>query len=205
PSSWQYTSEVAAFAALAILAGWYGAIQQAAHQIAITVAAFSYVIYVGLASASSIKIAESYGRKSYSEIRKHGVDSIKLALLMSSLMIIALILFRKEIALIFNSEPEVVKIASTLLIFGAIFQFSDSLQALGIGMLRGLQDIKIPTLYTTIAYWVIGIPAGYFLAEYYHLKVYGIWIGFIICLSASATLLIYRFFKISRLYAQNSK
>ncbi|MEP7196587.1 MAG: MATE family efflux transporter [Saprospiraceae bacterium] len=199
PSSWQFTSEVAAFAVLAIIAGWYGPIQQASHQIAITVAAFSYVIFVGLATAASIKIGESFGKKDFNQIRIHGLDSIKISLSLATLTIIILVLFRFEIAQIFNSDPMVVQISSTLLIYAAIFQFSDSLQALGVGMLRGVQDIRIPTLYTTISYWIVGIPIGYILADYFHLEVYGIWIGFIFCLSTSAILLIYRFSKISNL------
>ncbi len=200
PSSWQFTSEVAAFSCLAILAGWYGSIPQAAHQIAITVAAFSYVIFIGLSTASSIKIGESFGRKNFKEIKAHGKDSIKLALTLATITALLFIILNKDIAKLFNQEQEVISIASTLLIFAAAFQFSDALQALGVGMLRGLQDVRIPTVYTTISYWIIGIPSGYILAEYLGWKVYGIWIGFIICLSVSAFLLLYRFFKIVRIH-----
>ncbi len=193
PSSWQYTSEVAAFAVLAILAGWYGPKQQAAHQIAITVASFSYVIFVGLSSASSIKIGESLGKNDYVEIKNHGKDAMKISLVFAFIMFLLLILFKNMIVSLFNTNEEVIQLSSTLLIFAAFFQFSDALQALGIGMLRGIQDVRIPTLYTTFAYWIIGIPSGFILAEYLHLKVFGIWTGFIICLSVSAFLLIWRF------------
>ncbi|MCC6816317.1 MAG: MATE family efflux transporter [Saprospiraceae bacterium] len=193
PSSWQYTSEVAAFSFLAILAGWFGPVQQASHQIAITVATFSYVIFVGFSTACSIKIAESFGHNNFEEIKKHGRESIQIALVIAFVFFIFLITFKYQIVLIFNNDQEVVLICNRLLILAALFQFSDCIQALGIGLLRGIQDIKIPTYYTTIAYWIIGLPIGYILAEYFKLEVYGIWLGFIVCLTSSALLLMYRF------------
>lgn len=198
PSSWQYTSEVAAFAVLAIISGWYGSEQQASHQIAITVAAFTYVIFVGFSTAASIKIGEAFGRKNMNDILQIGKDAVKISLMIASITLCFLFFGRNLIASVFNANPEVLRITSILLIFAAIFQYSDSLQALGVGMLRGIQDIRIPTLYTTIAYWVFGLPVGYFLAEYFQWKVFGIWTGFILCLTVSAGLLHYRFFKLAR-------
>ncbi len=196
PSSWQYTSEIAAFSLLAILAGWYGPIHLASHQIAITIAAFTYVIFVGFGSASSIKISEAFGRNDYHEIRKLGFSSLQISIAMALITSILLIIFRTYVVQLFNTTPEVIELSSSLLILAAVFQFSDSLQALGLAMLRGLQDIRMPTLYTTIAYWLLGIPAGYLLAENFQMKTHGIWIGFIICLTCSAGLLLYRFRKL---------
>ena len=198
PSSWQYTSEVAAFSLLAILAGWYGSIHLASHQIAITIAAFTYVIFVGFGSASSIKISEAFGRNDYQEIRRLGINSLQISVVMAFITCILLIIFRAYVVQLFNTAPEVIELSSSLLILAALFQFSDSLQALGLAMLRGLQDVRMPTLYTTISYWFVGIPAGYILAEHYALKTHGIWIGFIICLTCTAGLLLYRFRKLMR-------
>ncbi|NOT37151.1 MAG: MATE family efflux transporter [Saprospiraceae bacterium] len=203
PTSWQYTSEVAAFSVLAIISGWYGSEQQASHQIAITIAAFTYVIFVGFSSASAIKIGEAYGKNNFQEIQNISKDAIKISFVMATTTLTILFITKYYIATLFNSNSEVIYITSNLLIFAAIFQYSDSLQALSVGMLRGIQDIRIPTLYTTISYWIIGLPAGYFLAEYFQWKVYGIWTGFILCLTISAVLLLYRFYKITRIKEKN--
>ncbi len=196
PSSWQHTSEVAAFSALAIIAGWFGPKQQAAHQIAITIAAFSYVIYVGLGTAASIRIGESFGRRDHQLILRNGKDSIALAISLAFFLFIILLFFRHTLVMGFNHDEEVLRIASHLLIYGAAFQFSDALQALGIGILRGLQDVRIPTVITTFSYWMIGIPAGYFFSTTLGMKTDGIWLGFVLCLTISAALLIRRFFRL---------
>ncbi len=86
-----------------------------------------------------------------------------------------------------------ITIASHLLIVAAIFQISDGIQGVGIGILRGLTDVKIPTLITFIAYWVIGLPIGYLLGFIYHIGVVGIWIGLLTGLTASAAMLTIRF------------
>jgi MATE family multidrug resistance protein len=83
-------------------------------------------------------------------------------------------------------------------VLAAFFQISDALQAVGIGLLRGLQDVKIPTIFTTVIYWFVGVPAGYFLSVHWNMKVYGIWIGFIISLGLIAVLLFVRFYYITR-------
>ena len=109
------------------------------------------------------------------------------------------IFFRGLIPLAFNENEKVVFLASQLLLLAAAFQVSDALQAVGIGLLRGLQDVRVPTVLTTISYWFIGIPSGYLLATYFELKAFGVWIGFVICLSFMAYFLIRRFYRITRL------
>ena len=106
-------------------------------------------------------------------------------------------LFRNNLPLLFNDEQEVINYAVTLLLLAGIFQISDSVQAVAVGLLRGIQDVKIPTLLVAIAYWVIGIPFGYLLAFQLNLEVYGLWMGLVIGLSASAFLLTRRFSSLS--------
>ena len=99
---------------------------------------------------------------------------------------------------VFNKEPQVVATASYLLLFAAIFQISDSSQAVGAGLLRGLKDVKVPTFFIAVAYWAIGIPAGYYLAFHAGMGAAGIWTGFIVGLSAAAIFLLFRFLKMTR-------
>ena len=99
----------------------------------------------------------------------------------------------------FTTDAGVAAISSTLLVYGAFFQISDATQAIGVGLLRGMRDVKIPTILVAIAYWVIGIPLGYYLAFVSKLGATGIWIGFIAGLTVSSVLLNTRFLKQSSL------
>lgn len=197
PSSWQYTSEIGAFVILAIIVGWFGAIQQAAHHIAISIAAAAFMISMGLSTAGSIKVGQAMGSGDISSARKFGFNALLLAFYYAIFVGILFVLFRNVIPQAFTKEHEVIWIAGQLLLFAAAFQISDALQAVGIGILRGMQDVKLPTLYTTLAYWGIGIPLGYFLANTLKWEVYGVWTGFIVCLTVMAFLLIARFNKIT--------
>jgi MATE family multidrug resistance protein len=101
--------------------------------------------------------------------------------------------FRSAIPQLFTRNAAVESIAAGLLLYGALFQVSDATQAIGVGLLRGMKDVRLPTLFVAIAYWVIGIPLGYLLAFRLQLGAAGIWIGFITGLTASSILLNTRF------------
>ncbi|MDD9303092.1 MAG: hypothetical protein HUK40_12435 [Desulfobacter sp.] len=106
---------------------------------------------------------------------------------------ISFILFRHWLPEFYISDPRVVELTASLLVIVAFFQISDGTQAVGIGILRGMTDMKIPTLLTLAAYWIIGLPAGCALAFWWHMGIYGIWLGLLISLSASALLMMLRF------------
>ena len=107
-------------------------------------------------------------------------------------------IFRNTLPLVFNSNVKVLELAGILMIFAALFQISDSTQAIGAGLLRGIKDVKTPTWLIAIAYWVVGLPAGYLLAFGFDLGAAGMWLGFISGLTAASLLLIYRFLKMVR-------
>jgi MATE family multidrug resistance protein len=98
----------------------------------------------------------------------------------------------------FNKNTDVIQIAALLLIYAAVFQISDSTQAVAAGLLRGIKDVKIPTLLIGVAYWIVGIPVGYLLAFDGELGATGIWIGFIAGLSCSSIFLCYRFLRMAK-------
>jgi len=106
---------------------------------------------------------------------------------------IIFILFRNYLPTLYVNDEDVISYASSLLIIAALFQLSDGTQAVGIGVLRGLTDVKIPTAITFIAYWIVGLPVGYFLGFTLELGVQGIWIGLLLGLTTSAILLTLRF------------
>lgn len=198
PSSLQVGMESGAFAVSAILIGTIGAREQAAHQIAISVVALTFMVSMGLSQAGSIRVSNSFGRRDFSLLRLIGKTTFVTAVVYGTICALLLILFRNYIPHLFTQDSAVIEISITLLLFAAIFQISDSTQAVSSGLLRGIKDVRIPTLYIAIAYWVVGIPVGSLLTFYYDMGAIGIWIGFIVGLTTSAILLSLRFKNITK-------
>ncbi|MGA8263028.1 MAG: MATE family efflux transporter [Ignavibacteriaceae bacterium] len=198
PSAFQYIFEVGAFSFAAVMIGWLGTKQLAAHQIAINLASISFMCALGISAAGGIRVANAVGKNDVKKIRRAGFSAIILAQIMMGSFGILFILFRDYLPTLYIGDPKVISTASTLLIIAAIFQIADGTQAVGIGILRGLTDVKGPTLITFIAYWVIGLPVAYLLGFTYRMSVQGVWIGLLFGLTASAMMLSFRFNRKSR-------
>ena len=198
PSGFQYFFEIGAFSFAIIMIGWLGAKQLAAHQIAINLASISYMAVLGISTAGGIRVGNAVGRQNIDEVRRAGFT----ALLSGSFIMITagiiFILMRNLLPSLYIQDQKVIEIASSLLIIAALFQISDGVQAVGLGILRGLTDVKIPTMITFISYWIIGLPVGYLLGFNFKIGVLGIWIGLLLGLTSSALLLTYRFNRKSR-------
>jgi MATE family multidrug resistance protein len=197
PSSFQITMEAGAFAVSGILIGTIGAVEQASHQIALSMASLTFMVSMGLSQAGSIRTSNAFGRNDFQAIRSIGKSTLVIALIYGSLCAVIFILLRNQLPLIFNNDKEVVSLASFLLLFAAIFQISDSTQATSAGLLRGIKDVRVPTFFIAIAYWAIGIPVGCLLAFHFKMGAAGIWTGFIVGLTFSAIFLTVRFNKMS--------
>lgn len=193
PSATQYFFEVGAFTSAAVMVGWLGTDQLAAHQIALNLASISFMCTLGISTAGSIRVGYGVGKANITETRRAGFTAIVLGEALMALFGIIFILFRYNLTAFYIKDPAVISIASSLLIIAALFQIFDGTQAVGIGILRGLTDVKGPTLITFIAYWIIGLPVGYILAFHYKLGVQGVWIGILFGLVTSAVLLTLRF------------
>ncbi|RYD58804.1 MAG: MATE family efflux transporter [Sphingobacteriales bacterium] len=193
PSSLQIGMEAGAFAVSGIIIGTISAVALAAHQIALSCAAFTFMVSLGLAQAGSIRVSNTFGRKDWPLIGVIGKSTLLTALAYGILCAIVFTLLRFQLPKAFNNDPLVLSAAATLLLFAAIFQISDSTQAIGAGLLRGIKDVKTPTVLIAIAYWVVGLPAGYILAFKFGLGASGMWLGFIIGLTLASGFLITRF------------
>lgn len=196
PSSLQYCMEAGAFSISGIMVGWLGAVQQAAHQIALNCASATFMVALGFSLAGSIRVSNAFGRGNASSIFLIGKSTAFTGLIYGAIAAILLILLGKYLPVIFSTDKKVIGVATSLLVFAAIFQISDATQAIGVGLCRGIKDVIRPTIYVAIAYWIIGIPMGYLFAFYYKMGAAGIWIGLVIGLSISSVLLNFRFFKI---------
>jgi MATE family multidrug resistance protein len=193
PSGMQYFFEVGAFSFAVVMVGWLGTKPQAAHQIAISLASISFMAVLGISVAGSIRVGNAVGMKDIQETRRAGFTA---SLLGASTMLVSgivFILFRNFLPTLYVNDQEVISYASSLLIIAALFQISDGTQAVGIGILRGLTDVKIPTAITFVAYWIVGLPVGYLLGFTYKMGVQGVWYGLLIALTTSAILLTLRF------------
>ena len=195
PSSLQFCMEAGAFSISGIMVGWLGAVQQAAHQIALNCASTTFMIALGFSLAGSIRVSNAYGRGNLQSIMSIGKSTAYTGLIYGIIAGLLLILLGQYLPDIFSTNKEVVSLATSLLIFAAIFQISDATQAIGVGLCRGVKDVIRPTFYVAVAYWIIGIPMGYLLAFHFKMGAAGIWIGLVVGLTISSILLNLRFFK----------
>ena len=193
PAGFQYFFEVSAFAASSIMIGWMGTVALAAHQIALNLGSISFMVAMGISSAGTIRVSNAVGRKDIHGTRIAGFSATLLCAGFMALAGLFFILLRFFLPTLYISEKDVIDISATLLVIVAFFQISDGTQAVGLGILRGMTDMKIPTLITLAAYWLIGLPSGYFMAFKLDMGIYGVWYGLLISLTVSAILMMLRF------------
>ena len=198
PAGMQFTFEVSAFGAAAIMMGWIGASSLAAHQIAINLASISYMMASGLSAAATIRVGNQLGRNDIPTLRKAAFSIYMMVLIFMSLWAVVFLLGKFYLPTLYINDAEVIQMASSLIIIAAFFQLSDGAQVVGLGALRGLSDVKLPTLFTFIAYWVLGLPIGYWLGFKMGFGAQGIWYGLFIGLSVVAVTLFARFNHLSK-------
>ena len=198
PSGLQWVFEVGAFAFAVVMIGWISPMAQAAHQVALSIAATTYMMASGLSAAASVRVGNQLGLKNKQGVRRAGFSAFIIVIAFMSLMAVCFILFRDFLPTIFNNEQQVIRIASSLIVIAAFFQLSDGVQVVGLGALRGMKDVKIPTLITLFAYWIVGLPMSYLFAFPLHLGVQGIWYGLSLGLGIAAILLFLRFNYVSK-------
>lgn len=198
PTGFQFIFEVSAFSAAAIMMGWIGVNALAGHQIALNLASISYMMATGLSTAGMIRVSNMVGRGNQKAVRESGMVVFVLILGFMFVAAMIFVVFRMFLPTLYIDDPEVIATAASLLIVAALFQLSDGVQVAALGVLRGLEDVKIPTLVTLVAYWVLGLPLGYFFAFQLEMGEIGIWYGLLIGLSITAVLLFYRFHILSK-------
>lgn len=197
PTSMQISMEAGAFAVSGILVGTIGAVEQAAHQIALTLASVTFMAMLGFSQAASIRTSNAFGRKNWPLINLIGRSTMIIALGYGIVCALVFIILKNQLPYIFNDNYEVVTLSALLLLYAGIFQISDSIQAVSAGLLRGIKDVRVPTLFIFIAYWIVGLPIGCLLAFTYDWGAVGIWIGFIVGLTVSAIFLSLRVRKLT--------
>ena len=202
PSAMQMFFEVAIFTAAIWLSGLLGKNPQAANQIALNLSSMTFMVAMGLSVASMIRVGNQKGLQKYFELRRIAFSLFLMGILFATIFALIFFLFHNILPKIYvdfddvknlADNTEVIKIASKLLLAAAVFQISDSIQVIVLGALRGLQDVKIPTIITFISYWLIGFPVSWFLGKEDAYGSFGIWLGLLAGLSTAAVLLYIRF------------
>lgn len=198
PTALQMLFEVAIFTATVFLAGTLGTNPQAANQIALNLASMTFMVAVGLGVTSTIRVGNQKGMGNFRHLRTVAISNFMLVFLIESVFALGFILLKELLPTIYIDNAEVIALAAQLLIVAALFQLSDGLQVVILGALRGLQDVKIPSLICFIAYWIIGFPISWILGREENLGSMGIWFGLLAGLTASALMLYFRFDLLSK-------
>ena len=188
----QLTFEVAAFVIAGLMAGTFGKEQIDAHGIALSIAAFTYMFASAISSASSIRVGIYKAQDNWLEIKQAAFSSIKLVMLIMGGFAILFLMINNFLPKVFSSDLQIVNLASKLLIIAALFQLFDGNQVTIVGILRGLEDFKIPTLISLVGYWIIALPLAYWLAFILKLETVGVWIGLLFSLIFAAIILFWR-------------
>ncbi|GDX04137.1 MdtK family multidrug efflux MATE transporter [Buttiauxella sp. A111] len=188
--------EVTLFAVVALLVAPLGIINVAGHQIALNFSSLMFVLPLSLSAAVTIRVGFRLGQGSTLDAQTAAWTGIGVAMCMATLTAIFTIVMREHIALLYNSNPEVVALAAHLMLLAAVYQLSDSVQVVGSGVLRGYKDTRSIFFITFIAYWVLGLPSGYILAltdwVVAPMGPAGFWTGFIIGLTSAAIMMMLR-------------
>jgi MATE family multidrug resistance protein len=182
------TMEVTMFAVVSLLMGSLSAIAVAGHQIAINFSAMTFMVPFGLATAITTRVGNAAGKQKIGEARKRGLVGILLSVGFMSCTAVVMVAIPDLITGIYTDDVAVQNVAISLLYIAAIFQISDGLQVSSYGALRGLKDTKIPMVVNFVAYWVIGLPLGYYLGIIRGVGPQGLWMGLIAGLSVAAVL-----------------
>jgi multidrug resistance protein, MATE family len=193
PSGFQGFSEIAAFYGAVVMMGWISIQHKAAHQVAIGYVALTYMAATGIAAAGGIRVGAGVGEKSKQAILRAGTTALGLGTIFMGICAIFLLIFNVELAS-YVKDPQVIALAAELMLIGGFFQLFDGVQAISLGILRGIQDVNVPTLITFFAYWGVGLPMSYLLCFRFNLQHIGIWIGLTLALFSSAVLLSWRFY-----------
>jgi len=191
------------FLASALMMGWIGTVELAAHGIALEVAALSFMLHVGLSSAATIRIARFEGQGQRAALWQAAKVAVLMSLAVALISVLVFLTLSEPIVALFLdlSKPEsaaIIAYGTVLLAVAALFQLADGMQVVALGMLRGLQDTRVPLVLAAISYWLIGIPCSYVLAFPMGYGGVGLWFGLVVGLVCAAVSLMWRFWRLAR-------
>lgn len=203
PIGLQSFAEAFLFTASFVIIGWISKESLAAHHIANQMADLTFMLALGIGSATTIRVSHQLGKGDLQAVRMASRASVHLCLLMNTIGAAIMIFGRNIIPYIFTNDPEVIPIASTLLIIAGTFQYADGLQCIGAAMLRGIQDVRVPMRIALFSYIGVALPLGLVLTFRLGLGAKGMWLAFIIALAIPAVLFHIRFHRQLKILSYN--
>lgn len=197
PTGGMLLFETGVFAAAALMMGWLGTVPLAAHQIAIGCAAITFMFPLGISMAVSLRISRAHGEGRSEAVRAIGFGALATGLVFMAGCALVFMVAGPAITAGFTRAGDVAELATRLLVVAAIFQLFDGGQVISVGALRGLHDVRVPTVITFVAYWIVSLPIGYGLAFHTGLGPVGVWVGLAAGLGSAAVLLGWRFHRLT--------
>jgi len=196
-------AESGLFAATALMMGWIGTVELAAHGITMEVAALTFMVHLGLSNAATVRAGRADGAGDARALRDGARVAIALSFLFGCAMVVVFLSLARPIIALFLDEAKpgsaaIITYGVQLLAFAALFQLTDAMQVMALGLLRGIRDTRVPMIAAAISYWLIGIPAGYVLAFEMGMGGKGLWLGLVIGLLAAAVSMMWRFWHLAR-------
>ena len=193
-------AEVGLFAASSIIMGWVGTIALAAHGIALQISSLTFMLHLGLSQAVTVRIGRAWGRREPETVRTTSYAALLLATVAVVLTVILFLSIPEALVGVFldPNDPDrliILEVGAALLVVAALFQAVDSAQVLALGMLRGVQDTRVPMLYAAVSYWLVGVPVSYVLGLHTPLGGVGVWLGLTVGLALAGVLLQMRFWR----------
>jgi len=192
PIGAQLGLEVGLFSFAAVMMGWFGAVELAAHQVTINIATTTFMVALGVSVAGSIRVGQHIGAGNRRGVRRAVAGTYVLALGFMGTCALVFVAAPETLIGLYTGDPAILALGTTFLAFAAAFQLFDGAQVAGIFLLRGAADTRIPMILAAVGYWGIGLPAAYVLAFHAPFGPAGIWIGFVLALAAVAALMALR-------------
>ncbi|ARQ00395.1 MATE family efflux transporter [Pseudorhodoplanes sinuspersici] len=198
PIAGTFALEYGVFAAAGVLMGWIGTTALAAHQIALTIASIMFMVPFGISMAATVRVGHAVGRRDSPGTRSAGFTAIGLGIAFMTTMTLIVIVTREFLPILFlgtitQENAPTAALAATLLVVGASFFIADGVQTVAAGALRGLNDTRVPLLFSAICFWLIGFTACYGLGFTLGFGAFGVWIGLSLSVLIYAVLLVIRF------------
>ncbi len=202
PISLTNLSEVGLFAASAVMVGWLGVIPLAAHGIALQLASATFLVHLGLSNATTIRAGKALGRGDAAHLKRGGEVAVVMSILFAAITIVIFLIWPEPLLGLFLDpadprKPEILAIGVGLVVMAALFQLADGAQIMAHGLLRGVQDTRVPMVLSALAYWPIGMGSSYLLGFVWGFGAIGVWAGLVIGLMVAGILLMYRFWALT--------
>lgn len=191
-------AESGMFTSTYMMMGWLGTVPLAAHGIALQIASLTFMVHLGISNAATIRVGTAHGNGDAAGLRRAALAAIILSVGFALLAMTAFLAIPRALTGLYLNAgdpqaPAIVALAAVLMVYAGLFQLVDAMQAIALGLLRGVHDTRVPMVLAVVSYWLIGLPAAWLLAFPLGFGPPGLWLGLLVGLSFAAALLMARF------------